>query len=158
MTEDNKYFWGTGRRKTSVARIRLLRGTGKIVVNAKELEEYFTRDRDRLSVRTPLKVTKTLGKYDVFAKVTGGGLTGQAGAVALGVARALLKAEETTSESLRDNGLLTRDSRMKERKKYGRKAQERASSGQNVNFTCRGRFKTCPYSFTQGRLGCRISR
>ncbi len=126
MTEENKYFWGTGRRKTSVARIRLLRGTGKIVVNAKELEEYFTRDRDRFAVRTPLKVTKTLGKYDVFANVTGGGLTGQAGAVALGVARALQKAEETTNESLRDNGLLTRDSRMKERKKYGRKGARKS--------------------------------
>ncbi|HHT9163010.1 MAG TPA: 30S ribosomal protein S9 [Candidatus Brocadiia bacterium] len=126
MVEDSKYFWGTGRRKTSVARIRLMRGTGKIVVNAKELEEYFTRDRDRLSVRTPLKVTKTLGKYDVFANVEGGGLTGQAGAVALGVARALQKAEETAMESLRDNGLLTRDSRMKERKKYGRKGARKS--------------------------------
>lgn len=128
MTEDNKYFWGTGRRKSSVARIRLMRGTGKIVVNTKELEEYFVRDRDRFAVRTPLKTTKTLVKYDVFVNVTGGGLTGQAGAVALGVARALQKAEDTVAvaESLRDNGLLTRDSRMKERKKYGRKGARKS--------------------------------
>lgn len=126
MAEDGKQFLGTGRRKTSIARIRLMRGTGKFVVNTKELEEYFTRDRDRLTVRIPLKVTKTLGKYDVFAKVTGGGLTGQAGAVSMGIARALLKAEETTGECLRDNGLLTRDSRMKERKKYGRKGARKS--------------------------------
>ena len=127
MTEDNKYFWGTGRRKTAIARIRILRGNGKFVVNTKELEEYFPRDRDRLAVRIPLKVTKTLGKYDVIASVTGGGLTGQAGAVALGIARALLKAEEETAmDSLRNNGLLTRDSRMKERKKYGKKGARKS--------------------------------
>ncbi len=126
MTEDNEIFLGTGRRKTSVARIRLKRGTGEFIVNKKELEEYFVRDRDRLSVRVPLKVTKTLGKYDIFVKVTGGGLTGQAGAVALGIARALYKAEETAIEILRNNGLLTRDSRMKERKKYGRKGARKS--------------------------------
>lgn len=126
MAEDNKYFWGTGRRKTAVARVRLVRGTGKFVVNTHELEVYFTRDRDRFAVRTPLKVTKTLGKYDVFANVDGGGITGQAGAVALGVARALQKAEETASETLRENELLTRDSRMKERKKYGRKGARKS--------------------------------
>lgn len=126
MAEENKHFLGTGRRKTSVARIRLMRGTGKFVVNKKDLEEFFTRERDRLTVRIPLKVTKTLGMYDVVAKVNGGGVTGQAGAVALGIARALYKADESYIESLRDNELLTRDSRMKERKKYGRKGARKS--------------------------------
>lgn len=126
MAEDNKYILGTGRRKTSVARVRLLRGTGKFIVNKKELEDFFPRERDQLTVRIPLKVTKTLGMYDVFANVNGGGITGQAGAVSLGIARALYKTDEALLECLRENELLTRDSRMKERKKYGRKGARKS--------------------------------
>lgn len=121
MTDEIKFIWGTGRRKTSVARARIRKGTGKFLVNSRELEEYFGRDRDTFAARLPLKTTKTLGKYDVFINVHGGGLTGQAGAIALGVARALYKSDQALAESLRAASLLTRDSRMKERKKYGQK-------------------------------------
>ncbi len=121
MADDTKFIWGTGRRKTSVARARIRKGTGKFFVNRRELEEYFGRDRDTSVARLPLKITKTLGKYDVFINVQGGGLTGQAGAISLGVARALYKANQSLAEGLRGASLLTRDSRMKERKKYGQK-------------------------------------
>ena len=94
MAEDTKFIWGTGRRKSSVARARIRKGTGKFLVNRRELEEYFGRDRDTSIARLPLKTTKTLGKYDVFVNVQGGGLTGQAGAISLGVARALYKADQ----------------------------------------------------------------
>lgn len=112
---------GTGRRKTSIARVRLKEGSGKVFVNERPLEAYFTRERDRESVLLPLKATEALSKYDVYVTVLGGGLTGQAGAISLGIARALRKASNNNVEKLRDYGLLTRDSRMKERKKYGRK-------------------------------------
>lgn len=118
---DNTYCWGTGRRKTSVARVRIKKGTGKILLNSCGIEEYFVRDRDRATARAPLKITKTLAKYDVWANVKGGGISGQAGAVSLGLARALYKADENFAETLRNYDLLTRDSRMKERKKYGQK-------------------------------------
>ncbi|MEK6764885.1 MAG: 30S ribosomal protein S9 [Planctomycetota bacterium] len=121
MADEIKFIWGTGRRKTSVARARIRKGTGKFLVNSRELEEYFGRDRDTFAARLPLKTTKTLGKYDIFINVQGGGLTGQAGAIALGVARALYKSDQSLAESLRAASLLTRDSRMKERKKYGQK-------------------------------------
>lgn len=121
MTDETKFIWGTGRRKTSVARARIRKGTGKFLVNSRELDDYFGRDRDTFAARLPLKTTKTLGKYDVFINVHGGGLTGQAGAIALGVARALYKSDLSLAESLRAASLLTRDSRMKERKKYGQK-------------------------------------
>ncbi len=121
MADDTKFIWGTGRRKSSVARARIRKGTGKFLVNRRELDEYFGRDRDSFIARLPLKTTKTIGKYDVFINVQGGGLTGQAGAISLGVARALYKADEALAEDLRGASLLTRDSRMKERKKYGRK-------------------------------------
>ena len=116
-----QYIWGTGRRKTSIARVRIKKGNGKIVVNEKEMDSYFTIDRERGMVRLPLKTTKTLGEYDVLANVKGGGSTGQAGAISLGIARALSKSNPNLAESLRDGGFLTRDSRMKERKKYGQK-------------------------------------
>ena len=116
-----QYIWGTGRRKTSIARVRIKKGNGKIVVNEKEMDSYFTIDRERGMVRLPLKTTKTLGEYDVLANVKGGGATGQAGAISLGIARALSKSNPNLAESLRDGGFLTRDSRMKERKKYGQK-------------------------------------
>ena len=119
--------WGLGRRKTAVARVRLRRGGGKIFVNGKELEEYFTEDRDRQNVRSPFTVTKTLGMYDCMANVTGGGFTGQAGAVTLGIARALVRIDENFNGPLRDAGLLTRDPRMSERKKYGLHKARRAT-------------------------------
>ncbi len=121
MTEETKFIWGTGRRKTSVARARIRKGTGKFLVNRRELDEYFGRDRDIFAAKLPLKTTKTEDQYDVFINVKGGGLTGQAGAISLGISRALYKADQSLSESLRSASLLTRDSRMKERKKYGQK-------------------------------------
>ena len=118
---ENLYYWGTGRRKSSVARVRIKKGTGKIVLNSCDIEQYFVRERDRDTASAPLAATKSLAKYDVWANITGGGITGQAGAVSLGLARALFKADESLIEILRNNALLTRDSRMKERKKYGQK-------------------------------------
>jgi len=126
VTEDEvKTYWGTGRRKSSVARIRIRRGEGVFQVNAQDMEDYFVRERDRDYVRAPLKATRTLNKYDVLARVGGGGITGQAGAVVLGIARALREAEPETEHSLRDEGFLTRDARMVERKKYGRRKARR---------------------------------
>jgi small subunit ribosomal protein S9 len=126
MAEDTGFIWGTGRRKSSVARVRIRKGNGKIIVNRKELDNYFYRDSDKFAVRLPLKTTKTLGTYDVFVNVNGGGSTGQSGATSLGVARALYKSDRTLAESLRNAGLLTRDSRMKERKKYGQKGARKS--------------------------------
>lgn len=114
------YWWGTGRRKTSIARVRLKPGSGKYVVNGKEINTYFCAVRDRNDVVAPLKATKAFGKYDIFANVQGGGPTGQAGAVLLGVARALAKADKGFEPALRDGKFLTRDAREVERKKPGR--------------------------------------
>jgi len=116
---------GTGRRKSSVAGVRLRRGTGVVKINQREMENYFSIERDRAAVLAPLKATKTLGKFDVIVKVTGGGRSGQAGAVMLGLARALHKVSDDLDEPLREAGFLTRDSRMKERKKYGRRGARR---------------------------------
>ena len=121
MTDETKFIWGTGRRKTSVARARIKKGTGKFTVNRKELSDYFGRDRDRNEAQLPLKTTNTEKQYDVYINVRGGGATGQAGAISLGISRALFKADQLLTESLRNASLLTRDSRMKERKKYGKK-------------------------------------
>lgn len=121
MTDETKFIWGTGRRKASVARARIRKGTGKFIVNRRELDDYFGRDRDRKEAQLPLRTTNTEGQYDVYINVRGGGTTGQAGAISLGVSKALLKADELLTESLREASLLTRDSRMKERKKYGQK-------------------------------------
>ncbi|HHT9116128.1 MAG: 30S ribosomal protein S9 [Planctomycetes bacterium RIFOXYD2_FULL_41_16] len=121
-----QYIWGTGRRKTSIARVRIKKGNGKILVNDKDLDSYFPIDRERGMVRTPLKTTKTLGEFDVLVNVKGGGLAGQAGAISLGIARALCKSNPNLVESLRDGGFLTRDSRMKERKKYGQKGARKS--------------------------------
>ncbi|MDE1890716.1 MAG: 30S ribosomal protein S9 [Planctomycetota bacterium] len=121
-----QYIWGTGRRKTSIARVRLKKGNGKILVNDKDLDNYFPIDRERGIVRTPLKTTKTLEGFDVLANVKGGGMSGQAGAIALGIARALSKSDKTFVDSLREGGFLTRDSRMKERKKYGQKGARKS--------------------------------
>jgi small subunit ribosomal protein S9 len=114
-------FDAVGRRKTSTARVRLLPGDGKVVVNAEPLLDYFKRETLKMIIEQPLQVTETLGKYDIYASVVGGGLTGQAGAMRLGVARALLKVSDEFRKKLKVAGFLTRDPRMKERKKYGQK-------------------------------------
>jgi len=121
-----EFTWGTGRRKSSVARVRLLRGTGKISINGRELDEFFDEDKDRNKVRAPLVATKTSSTYDCIVTVAGGGFTGQAGAVSLGISRALIKVDENNLPPLREASLLTRDSRMKERKKYGLRGARRA--------------------------------
>ena len=119
-------FYGTGRRKSSVARVYLTPGTGKITINKKDIEEYFGLDTLKVIVRQPLAVTGAEGKYDVLVNVYGGGFTGQAGAIRHGIARALNEANEEFRPILKKAGYLTRDSRMKERKKYGLKAARRA--------------------------------
>jgi small subunit ribosomal protein S9 len=119
------YYWGTGRRKSSVARVRIRPGDGKFIVNKKDLENYFKREQDRLSVMGPLKAVQVEKRFDVFINVNGGGTTGQAGAVVLGIARALKKYDESYLQSLRDGGYLTRDPRMVERKKPGLKKARR---------------------------------
>lgn len=119
-------LYGTGRRKTAVARVRLVPGNGRIVVNGRELNNYFGRPTLQLVVRSPLQVTGVEGKYDVMANVKGGGLAGQAGAVRHGISRALLFAEGELRKPLKVAGMLTRDPRMKERRKYGLKKARRA--------------------------------
>ena len=120
------YILGTGRRKSSIARVRIKKGNGKIVVNDKDLDSYFPIDRDKGIIQLPMKATKTLGEFDVLVNVKGGGITGQAGAISLGIARALFKSNPSLVESLREGGFLTRDSRMKERKKYGQKGARKS--------------------------------
>jgi len=121
------YFYGTGRRKKSVARVRLFpNGTGEIKINNREIDNYFGLETLKLIVRQPLNETGTLDKFDVEANVIGGGFTGQAGAIRHGIARALLQANEEYRPALKKAGFLTRDPRMKERKKYGLKAARRA--------------------------------
>ena len=122
----NAQFYGTGRRKSSIARVRLVPGTGKILINSRDIDDYFGLETLQVVVRQPLVTTDTLGKFDVIAKVQGGGFTGQAGAIRHGIARALLTVEEEYRPPLKAAGFLTRDSRMKERKKYGLKAARRA--------------------------------
>ena len=122
-----KYSYGTGRRKSSIARVRVYEnGTGAITINGRDIDEYFGLDTLKLLVRQPLAATEQLGKVDIVATVTGGGVTGQAGAIRHGVARALLQVNEEFRPILKAAGLLTRDPRMKERKKYGLKAARRA--------------------------------
>jgi small subunit ribosomal protein S9 len=119
-------YYGTGRRKTSVARVYLTPGNGEIIVNKKPLDEYFGTEILKNIVRQPFSVTETEGKYDVRVDVVGGGYTGQAGAIRHGISRALLEVDETMRAPLKRAGLLTRDPRMKERKKYGLKGARRA--------------------------------
>ncbi len=121
------YVYGTGRRKSSVARVHLFPGgTGAITINGRDIDDYFGLETLKLIVRQPLVTTETLGKVDIVATVTGGGVTGQAGAIRHGIARALLSVDENYRHALKQAGLLTRDPRMKERKKYGLKAARRA--------------------------------
>ena len=127
MAKSNKIvYMGTGRRKSSIARVRLVEGTGKITINGKDIEEFFDLETLKVIVRQPLTVTNTLTKYDVICSVYGGGVSGQAGAIRHGIARALNEANAEYRPALKSNGFLTRDSRMKERKKYGLKKARKA--------------------------------
>lgn len=126
MANDKVQFYGTGRRKSSVARVRLVPGNGQIVVNGKDSKDYFCKKTLEMIVRQPLVLTETEGRFDVLVNAHGGGTTGQAGAVRLGIARALLKADPEFRPALKKAGFLTRDPRMKERKKYGLKGARRA--------------------------------
>ena len=125
-TSAKPYFYGTGRRKKSVARVRLYPGTGVVTINGREISDYFGLETMKLIVNQPFNVTDTVGKFDVVVNVNGGGFSGQAGAIRHGVARALLSADETYKPLLKKAGFLTRDPRMKERKKYGLKGARRA--------------------------------
>ena len=118
--------WATGRRKTSVARVRLVPGEGRVIVNDRQLEDYFPLATTRVDVLTPLRITNTLSKYDIIAKVHGGGISGQAGALRHGIARVLTEIEPELRKRLKAEGLLTRDQRMTERKKYGLKKARKA--------------------------------
>ena len=126
MYETTPFFYGTGRRKKSIARVRVYAGSGKITINNRDIDDYFGLDSLKLLVRQPLDVTDTNGKFDIVCRVAGGGVTGQAGAIRHGLARALLQYDAELRLPLKKAGLLTRDPRMKERKKYGLKAARRA--------------------------------
>jgi small subunit ribosomal protein S9 len=123
--QKNGYWWGTGRRKTSVARVRVRPGSGKLLINKRELEHYFPREQDRAAVLAPLRTVNAEKAFDVFINVKGGGITGQAGAARLGIARALKTYDENYLQPLRDGGHLTRDPRMVERKKPGQAGARR---------------------------------
>ncbi len=125
-TSAKPYFYGTGRRKSSVARVRVYPGAGSVIINGKDIDAYFGLETLKLIINQPFAATGTEGKFDVVANVAGGGLSGQAGAIRHGIARALLLADETFRAPLKKAGFLTRDPRMKERKKYGLKAARRA--------------------------------
>ncbi len=124
--KENIVYYGTGRRKSSIARVRLVEGSGKITINGKDIDEFFGLETLKVIVRQPLTVTNTSAKYDVICSVKGGGFTGQAGAIRHGIARALNEANSEYRPALKTNGFLTRDSRMKERKKYGLKKARKA--------------------------------
>ncbi len=125
MYESN-YYYGTGRRKSSVARVRVYPGTGKITINDRDIDDYFGLETLKLIVRQPLALTGTTEKFDIVVRVAGGGVTGQAGAIRHGLSRALLQFDENLRPTLKKAGFLTRDPRMKERKKYGLKGARRA--------------------------------
>ena len=124
--ERQTYFWGTGRRKTAIAQVRLFPGNGAILVNGSPYEEVFPRLEHRRAITQPLLVTDRADKYNVVVKVSGGGISGQSGAISHGIARALVRADENLKLALRKNGLLTRDSRAKERKKAGLRRARKA--------------------------------
>ncbi|MBR6509517.1 MAG: 30S ribosomal protein S9 [Clostridia bacterium] len=126
MFEAKPYFYGTGRRKSSVARVRIYNGTGKITINDRDIDDYFGLETLKLIVRQPLNLTGTTDKYDIVCRVAGGGVTGQAGAIRHGISRALLQSDAELRPELKKAGFLTRDPRMKERKKYGLKGARRA--------------------------------
>ena len=126
MYETKPYFYGTGRRKNSVARVRVYSGTGKNIINDRDIDDYFGLETLKLIVRQPLVVAGVEGKFDIVVRVSGGGVSGQAGAIRHGLSRALLVYDENLRPELKKAGFLTRDPRMKERKKYGLKAARRA--------------------------------
>jgi small subunit ribosomal protein S9 len=126
MYDTKAYYYGTGRRKHSVARVRVYPGTGVITINGRDIDDYFGLDTLKLIVRQPMALTDTLGKFDVVCTVAGGGVSGQAGAIRHGLSRALLQHSDEMRPILKKAGFLTRDPRMKERKKYGLKAARRA--------------------------------
>ena len=126
MYETKPYFYGTGRRNSSVARVRVYNGTGKITINGRDIDDYFGLETLKLIVRQPVALTNTAEKFDIVCNVTGGGVTGQAGAIRHGLSRALLQYDEALRPTLKKAGFLTRDPRMKERKKYGLKGARRA--------------------------------
>ena len=126
MFEGKPYFYGTGRRKSSVARVRVYNGTGKITINDRDIDDYFGLETLKVIVRQPLTITDNADKFDIVCRVEGGGVTGQAGAIRHGIARALLLANAELRPELKKAGFLTRDPRMKERKKYGLKGARRA--------------------------------
>ena len=126
MYTSKPYFYGTGRRKKSVARVRVYPGTGNITVNGRDVDDYFGLETLKLIINQPFGVTETIGKFDIVATVRGGGFSGQAGAIRHGLARALVTADESYKSALKKAGFLTRDPRMTERKKYGLKAARRA--------------------------------
>ena len=126
MYETKQYFYGTGRRKHSVARVRVYNGTGKMTINGRDINDYFGLETLKLIVRSPLVLLGLEGKYDVVVRVSGGGVSGQAGAIRHGLSRALLQFDPELRSTLKKAGFLTRDPRMKERKKYGLKAARRA--------------------------------
>ena len=125
-TSAKPYFYGTGRRKKSIARVRIYPGTGAITINKRDIDDYFGLETLKLIVNQPYEVTDTIGKFDIVCTVTGGGISGQAGAIRHGLAKALLQADEAYRPALKKAGFLTRDPRLKERKKYGLKAARRA--------------------------------
>ncbi len=126
MYDSKPYFYGTGRRKSSVARVRVYNGTGKITINDRDIDDYFGLETLKLIVRQPLAATGNEGKFDIVCRVAGGGVTGQAGAIRHGLSRALLQFDAELRPTLKKAGFLTRDPRMKERKKYGLKGARRA--------------------------------
>ena len=126
MYDSKPYYYGTGRIKHSVARVRMYPGTGKITINGRDIDEYFGLETLKLIVRQPMEITNTLGRFDIVCTVAGGGVSGQAGAIRHGVARALLQNGDEMRPILKKAGFLTRDPRMKERKKYGLKGARRA--------------------------------
>ena len=126
MYDSKPFFYGTGRRKSSVARVRVYNGTGKITINDRDIDDYFGLETLKLIVRQPLNETATEGKFDIVCRVCGGGVTGQAGAIRHGLSRALLQFDANLRPTLKKAGFLTRDPRMKERKKYGLKGARRA--------------------------------
>lgn len=126
MYNTDEYFYATGRRKNSVARVRLYPGSGKITINDRDIDDYFGLDTLKIIVRQPMELTETTSKYDVVCRVNGGGVSGQAGAIRHGIARALVVADAELRSEIKKAGFLTRDQRMKERKKYGLKAARKA--------------------------------
>lgn len=126
MYESRPYFYGTGRRKSSVARVRVYAGSGKVTINGRDIDDYFGLETLKLIVNQPLDLTGNLGKFDIICTAAGGGVTGQAGAIRHGLSRALLQYDAELRSPLKKAGFLTRDPRMKERKKYGLKAARRA--------------------------------